>query len=119
MSMWRLTATVLVLLAGTALAVAAYLDTQRGTVAQDLGTILELGPVGPMPRPVRVPETARDRNHPRIGAFSARPIPAAARQRVDEALDVAPLVRAALEDCEPVPAASAWIPEDLPAEPVN
>lgn len=58
MSIPRLTAIVAALFLGTALAVGAYLDAQRGTPqsVEMSSPILEFGPSHPMPRPLRAPE---------------------------------------------------------------
>jgi hypothetical protein len=58
MSISRLSAIVAILVIGTALAVGAYVDAQRGSLpVTELGTpILEFGPSYPMPRPLRAPE---------------------------------------------------------------
>ena len=55
MSITRLSAIVAILVIGTAVAVGAYLDTQRGTLPDpEVGSpILEFGPSYPMPRPLR------------------------------------------------------------------
>lgn len=94
MSLWRLTATVTVLLVGTALAVAAYLDTQHGTPSTSpvAGPILEFGPSHPMPRPFRSPASPAPSAKP---AYRSAAVPASAsRQEGATAVEAVLVLRA-------------------------
>ena len=103
MSLLRQIALAVVLVAGTALAVTAYLDTQHGSLHTDDevgGAILEFGSSYPMARPVRVTNraVARETRVHDLGTATPRVRREATRGGVSSLEDIKPIPASFAED---------------------